>query len=99
VGHRNGKASVRIELRAYRQLKDHYLKLATDIRSTEMLEQEFQHAPFEPYGGVTRQMFAIQRAVNRSRRVAGLLPVSRECVRVKRRAIKPFEVKIYQLAA
>ena len=65
IGH-NGKASVRISRPAYRELKGHFLKLATAHRSTARLECEFQRSPFEPYGGVTRQMFAVLRAVNQA---------------------------------
>jgi hypothetical protein len=95
----NGKASVRISRPAYRELKGHFLTLATAHRSTERLEREFNRSPFEPYGGVTRQMFAVLRAVNRARRTAGLLPVPNDCVRVKRKAVRPFELEVYRLAA
>jgi hypothetical protein len=99
VGHINGKASVRIERRAYRELKQHLLQLATTHRSTAILEHEFSRSPFEPYGGVTRQMFAILRAVNRARKTAGLPRVPRHAVRVKRRSVKPFEQELYRLIA
>lgn len=98
IGH-NGKASVRISRHAYRELKEHFLSLATRCRSTEPLEQEFRRSPFEPYGGVTRQMFALLKAVNQSRRLAGLPRVPKECVRVKRRVVKPFAEPSNQLAA
>ncbi len=95
----NGKASVRICRPAYRNLKNHFLVAATASRSTAALEREFNRSPFEAYGGVTRQMFAILRAVNKARKTAGLSPVPNNCVRVKRRSVKPFDAKIYQLAA
>ena len=95
----NGKASVRISRRAYQNLKNHFLDAATSSRSVAALEREFQCSPFEAYGGVTRQMFAILRAVNKVRKTAGLPPVPNNCVRVKRRSLKPFEARIYQLAA
>ena len=98
IGH-NGKASVRISRPAYRELKGHFLKLATAHRSTERLEREFNRSPFEAYGGVTRQMFAVLRAVNRARNIAGLLPVPNGCVRVKRKSVKPFSERVYRLAA
>jgi hypothetical protein len=98
IGH-NGKASIRISRPAYRELKGHFLKLAVAHRSTERLEREFRRSPFEPYGGVTRQMFAVLRAVNGVRKTAGLPPVPNHSVRVKRKAVKPFGTKIYQLAA
>jgi hypothetical protein len=84
------RASIRISPRAYGDLKAHFLHLA--VRETKnSLEREFRRAPFEPYGGVTRQMFAILRAVNRVRRTAGLPPVPRLSIRVKRQVVKPFE--------
>lgn len=98
IGH-NGKASVRISRRAYQNLKNHFMVAATSNRSTAALEREFQCSPFEAYGGVTRQMFAILRAVNKTRKTAGLPAVPSDCVLVKRCSVKPFEAKIYQLAA
>ncbi|MEX2309833.1 MAG: hypothetical protein WD738_19840 [Pirellulales bacterium] len=83
------RVSVRISPQAYRELKAHFLRLAA-TESKDSLEREFCRAPFEPYGGVTRQMFAILRAVNRVRRTAGLPLVPRGCIRVRRRVVKPF---------
>jgi len=84
------RTSVRISPRAYSDLKAHFLHLAVK-ESKNSLEREFDHAPFEPYGGVTRQMFAILRAVNRARRTAGLPLVPRLAIRVKRQVVKPFD--------
>ena len=84
------RASVRISPRAYSDLKAHFLHLAAK-ESRNSLEREFSRAPFEPYGGVTRQMFAILRAVNRVRRTAGLPLVPRLSIRVKRQVVKPFD--------
>lgn len=98
IGH-YGKLSVRISRRAYRELKSHFSNLALRHKTTDRLEREFRRSPFEPYGGVTRQMFAVLRAVNVKRRTAGLPPVPTSCVRVKRQAVKPFDEPIYQLAA
>ncbi|MCB0325378.1 MAG: hypothetical protein KDD69_17465 [Bdellovibrionales bacterium] len=98
IGH-HGKASVRISRRGYRELKHYFLSLATVSRSTQFLELEFRRSPFEPYGGVTRQMFAILHAVNKARRIAGLPRVPTDCVRIKRRTVKPFDSLVYQQAA
>lgn len=88
------RTSVRIGPRAYSDLKAHFLHLA--VKETKnSLEQEFSRAPFEPYGGVTRQMFAILRAVNRIRRTAGLPLVPRLSVRVKRQVVKPFDERTH----
>lgn len=99
IGHRNGKASIRINRRAYRQLKAHFLNLALATNSTTLLEHEFLYSPFEPYGGVTRQMFAILRAVNRLRKTAAYPMVSKKCIRVRRKAVRPFDEQFEKLAA
>lgn len=85
------RASVRLSATAYRDLKSYFLRLATASPGTKLLEQEFHRFPFEPYGGVIRQVLSIHRAVNRARKTAGLRAVPRECLRLKRRVVKPFE--------
>jgi hypothetical protein len=93
-----GRASIRISPHAYRDLKAYFLHLAVkDSRIS--LEREFSRAPFEPYGGVTRQMFAILRAVNRVRRTAGLPLVPRASIRVKRQVVKPFDERVRSVDA
>lgn len=84
------RTSVRISERAYRELKSHFVGMALGT-SRQSLEREFGRAPFEPYGGVTRQMFAILRAVNRVRKTAGLSLVPRDCIRVRRQVVRPFD--------
>lgn len=84
------RVSVHMSERAYRELKLYFVDIALGT-SRQSLEREFNRAPFEPYGGVTRQMFAILRAVNRVRKTAGLQLVSRDCIRVRRRAVRPFD--------
>lgn len=91
IGWNRDRLSVRMTPRAYRELKDYYLSLATKLHSAEAVEADLNKAPFEPYGGVTRQMFSIWRAVNRARGVGGLKQVSKDCLRVKRKSVKPFE--------
>ncbi len=86
-----GRVSVRMTKRGYRELNQYYISLAQNLHSSERLEKEFWRGPFEPYGGVTRQMFAILRGVNKVRKVAGLGPAQRGCIRVKRKSVKPFD--------
>lgn len=86
-----GRVSVRMTGKGYRELKQYYISLAQNLHSSERLEKEFWMGPFEPYGGVTRQMFAILRRVNKVRKVAGLETAQRGCIRVMRKAVKPFE--------
>ena len=90
IGWKEG-ASVRLSASAYRDLKGYFLGLATSSSSTQRLEREFRCFPFEPYGGVFRQMLSIHRAVNRNRKTAGFRAVPRDCLRLKRRVVKPFE--------
>lgn len=84
------RTSVRISERAYRELKSHFVGMALET-SRPSLEREFGRAPFEPYGGVTRQMFTILRAVNRVRKTAGLSLVPRDSIRVRRQVVRPFD--------
>jgi hypothetical protein len=89
------RTSVRMSPRAYTELKTHFLCMSTR-ECRDVLEREFRKAPFEPYAGVAKQMFAILRAVNRTRKTAGLPPVPRECIRVRRQVVRPFvELPIY----
>jgi hypothetical protein len=56
-----------------------------------VLESAFRNLPFEPYAPVLRQFSGIVRAVNRSRKTAGLGTVSTRCLRLKRRLVRPFD--------
>ncbi len=87
IGH-NGKASVRISRQAYRELKDHFLKLATKNPTTDRLEREFRRSPFEPYGGVTRQMFAVLKVALGITKSHSRPHVSNTAPRLNQRAIK-----------
>ncbi len=90
ISHRGGHSHVRIEQEQYKLIKAYLLELATR-RNKLTLEREFFRLPFEPYAPVRRQLFNILRAVNRSRRQAGSEPLSSDCLRMKRRIVKPFE--------
>lgn len=68
---RKWHVSIRIHPERYRDLKGHFLELATK-RSREQLVAEFRRLPFEPYAPVRRQLLALLRAVNRGRVVADL---------------------------
>lgn len=63
---------------------------AVTRRSVAALAKAFYDLPFEPYYLVKRQEFNILRAVNRRRHAAGLPPVPKECIWLKRRPVKPF---------
>lgn len=85
------RLSVRLSSRAYRELKALFLEQAIASRSTQSLEREFQRFPYEPYGGVVRQLFSIFRAVNRVRKTAGMPAVPQDCLRLRRQVVRPFE--------
>jgi hypothetical protein len=89
VSYRGGHVHVRIEQETYKDLKAYFLDLAAK-RSVASLEAEFRAIPFEPYAPIRSQVLRILRAVNRARQVAGLPPVPRTAVRLRRRPCKPF---------
>lgn len=90
VSYRGGHPHVRIEQEQYKLVKSYLLDLAVK-RSAESLENVFWDLPFEPYAPVRRQLLNILRAVNRSRKTAGFKPVRGECLRLRRRIVKPFK--------
>lgn len=68
--------------------------LALDIalrRSSKRLAGWFYSQEYEPYWGVSRQLYTVLKEVNRVRREAGLEAVGKSCVRHSRRSVKPFE--------
>lgn len=85
------RVTVRISPSVYRELRTYFVNRAKTGRETGSLEQEFARFPFEAYAGVSRQVQAIHRAVNRVRRTAGLPLVPLDCLPWKRRVVKPFE--------
>jgi hypothetical protein len=89
VSHRGGHPHVRIENSVYLRLKARFLEIA--VRSSvDYLAWEFSRLPFEPYAPIRSQLLAIYRAVNKARAIAGLEPVPRSCLRLKRRIVRPF---------
>lgn len=85
-----GRVCVRIEREQYNVLKAALLELALR-RSPERLERMIATLPFEPYAPVRRQLLGLVRAVNAARKTAGLGPLAYDCVRMKRRIVRPFE--------
>ena len=81
--------SIRIHPERYRELKAHFLEIATR-RSPDFLAREFKRLPLEPYAPVCRQLLALLRGVNRARETAGLPTVGKECLRLWRKPVKPF---------
>lgn len=90
IGFRKGTCHVGIERKQYTLLKSYLLDLAVR-RSAENLERVFATLPFEPYGGVLKQLHRIRRQVNKARDVAGFERVRWESLRRWRNPVKPFE--------
>ncbi len=83
-------AHVRVDKDSYLEMRDAYTDLATK-RSKEWLENQFRYFPFEPYAPVRRQIISIFKRVNRARHEAGWEPLSRSCLRLRRKPQRPFE--------
>lgn len=83
-------AHVRIDQSSYLEVRDTLVDLASK-RSTSWLEYQFRNFPFEPYAPVRRQVVTIFSRVNRVRKEAGLELLPSSCLRLKRRAARPFE--------
>lgn len=92
VSFRRGHAHVRIEREEFKRLKAYFLEVAVHRRA-ESIAAELARLPFEPYAPVRRQLLELLRLVNRARREAGYEPVPVECLRLKRRIVRPFEAE------
>lgn len=90
VSYRGGHPHVRIEQRQYQLLKSYFLE-AAQRQPAERLARAIRGLAFEPYAPVRRQLFNLVRAVNRERKVIRREPVPMECVRIRRRVVRPFD--------
>ncbi len=89
VSYRGGHPHVRIDREPYLELKAALVDMATWGSSAEVFAA-FRRVEFEPYAPVRRQLLTIWRAVNATREAAGLEPVPVECIRMRRRIVRPF---------
>jgi hypothetical protein len=89
VSFRGGHPHVRIEQGAYKDVKAHFLELATH-RTGESIVGELNSLRYERYAPVRRQLFNILRAVNRARKTAGFSRIGLEVLRLRRRVVQPF---------
>lgn len=89
ISSKGGRVCVRIERDQYNVLKAALLELAPR-RPAERLERMIATLPFEPYAPVRRQLLGLVRSVNAARKAAGLAPLGYDCVRMKRRIVRPF---------
>lgn len=90
ISHRGGHAHVRIERETYRDLKGFLLDHATR-RPREWLERTFFELPFEPYAPVRRQLVTLWKRVNEARGVAQMEQLTMDCLRLRRRIVRPFD--------
>lgn len=89
VSYRGGHPHVRIDQRQYNLLKAFLLEESARA-SDESLDAAFRSMPFEPYAPVRRQLLNLWRAVNKTRRAAGLAGVPVGSLRLRRNIVKPF---------
>ena len=92
ISFRGGHSHVRIEEQTFRDLKAYFLQIALR-RSADELAALLWNLPFEPYAPVRGQAFSLFRRVNRARKAAGLEELAPECLRLRRKIWRPFEVK------
>lgn len=90
VSFKRGHVHVRIEREEFKRLKAYFLSLATH-RTADAIAAELVRLPFESYAPVRRQILEVLRLINRARRAAGFASVPVECLRLRRRIVKPFE--------
>src|SRR5262249_48625056 len=90
ISYRGGTVHVRIADETYKNLRAYFLEIAVH-RSVAYLASEFYNVPFEPYGPVKLQMFALLKEVNEARQRAGFTRVPGQAVWVRRKRVKPFE--------
>lgn len=83
---------VRLDKATYRKVKGHMLGLCRcdGHRTKESMEAEFRRIPFQLYGPVREQLYAIAKAVNRARRRAGFSAIDYSCISNKLQVTKVF---------
>lgn len=90
ISYRHGHPHVRISQEDYSWLKASLTVKAVHT-SMEQLCAEFLSYPYEPYAPVRRQLLNLWRMVNRRRKEAGLALLPVQCIRMRRRIVRPFE--------
>ncbi|MFO0840942.1 MAG: hypothetical protein U0797_00905 [Gemmataceae bacterium] len=89
VSYKDGHPHVRIATPQYRVLVEDFLNAALTAQA-DLLAARFRALPFEPFGPVKLQLRRLLIRVNELRRAAGLQRVDRECLRTKRKPLRPF---------
>ncbi len=88
----DGRHRVRVMIghESFRNLSAHLMELATH-RSAETLRWEFWNQPFEPYAPIRKQLLKVLRQVNARRSAMGYEKLPTDCIRYRRKIVKPFE--------
>ena len=89
VASRAGHASVRIERERYRQLKRHFRRIAVQ-KSADEIKEELNALPFLRFRPVHEQLLHLLHLVNQKRNLAGLDPIPRASLDLKRQIVRPF---------
>ena len=84
------RVRVQIGREPYRDLTAYFLDIAL-LRTVEQLSRDLFSLQYEPYAPVRQQILNILRLVNKSRKAAGLDPVSPKVLRYQRDIVRPFE--------
>jgi hypothetical protein len=87
---RSGHVTVRIQRELCRELKARFEALALQL-PVQALVRELRAIDYEPYAPVRAQIRAIQRAVNRRRKAAGLTLVPRNSLYLRYIPVRPFK--------
>ena len=94
IGYADERLSVRLTKRALSGLRNYYVSLA--LRPLPFIREELATFPYEAYGGVLKQRYAIVRSMNIKRRAAGLPAIPTSYVRRRRKPVKPFEPRTHR---
>ncbi len=84
------RVRVTIGRAAYRDLASDLLEIATH-RTAETLRWDFWNQPFEPYAPIRKQLLGLLRLVNKKRSAMGYEKLTPDCIRYRRKIVKPFE--------
>ena len=80
---------VRIDPDRHADLKALFLDLAIR-RTRDQLAALLYNLPFEPYAPVRQQLLNLLRLINKKRKAAGQVTLPPNCLRYRRRIVKPF---------
>lgn len=88
----DGRFRVRVMIgrEALKSIRAELLELAHD-RNVERLRWAFWNLPFEPYAPIRKQLLKALHSVNAVRSASNLEKVLPDCIRYRRRIVKPFE--------